>query len=114
MADQEPVGELQPEFSSDGATPTAWAEALGHLEKADVYWLATVRPDGRPHVTPLFSVWLDGALYFCTGEGERKAKNLVHNLHCVMTTGCNVIEGLDLVIEHHQTLAVVHRDHLRD
>ena len=58
-----------------------------------------MRPDGRPHVTPLFAVWLDGALYFCTGQGERKAKNLVGNPHCVITTGCNVLEGFDLVVE---------------
>jgi len=32
------------------------------LEKAEVFWLSTVRPDGRPHVTPMVSVWLDGAL----------------------------------------------------
>ena len=44
-----------------------------------MYWLSTVRPDGRPHVTPLMSVWLEGALYFCTGPDERKAKNLVRN-----------------------------------
>lgn len=45
-------------------------------------------------------VWLDGALYFCTGPGERKAQNLARNAHCVVTTGCNALsEGLDLVLE---------------
>jgi hypothetical protein len=60
-----------------------------------------VRPDGRPHVTPLIAIWLDGSLYFCTGESERKARNLVQNSHCVLTTGCNALnqEGLDLVVE---------------
>src|SRR5207302_9784686 len=63
-------------------------------------WLATARPDGRPHVTPLIAVWLDGALYFSTGEGERKAQNLARNAHCAITTGCNTLnEGLDLVVE---------------
>jgi hypothetical protein len=100
MAGKEPVAELQPQFSSEDAITTAWAEGRERLEKAEVYWLSTVRPDGRPHVTPLVAVWLDGALYFCTGLGERKAKNLVHNTHCVITTGCNALsEGLDLVVE---------------
>jgi hypothetical protein len=45
------------------------------------------------------SVWLDDALYFSTGRTERKAKNLALNSHCVVTTGCNVLEGLDLVVE---------------
>jgi general stress protein 26 len=95
----EPLTELHPRFSSEGALPTPWAEALGRLEEAKMYWLTTVRPDGRPHVTPLMAVWSDGALYFCTGETERKAKNLANNRHCVMTTGCNDLVGLDLVIE---------------
>jgi uncharacterized pyridoxamine 5'-phosphate oxidase family protein len=100
MPVQDPVAEMAQQFSSDDASPTPWAEARGRLEKAEIYWLATVRPDGRPHVTPLIAVWLDDALYFCTGESERKAKNLAVNPHCVITTGCNAInEGLDLVVE---------------
>jgi nitroimidazol reductase NimA-like FMN-containing flavoprotein (pyridoxamine 5'-phosphate oxidase superfamily) len=70
------------------------------LEQAEVYWLTTVRSDGCPHVTPLVAVWLEEALYFCTGPSERKAKNLAGNPHCVITTGCNSLaEGLDLVVE---------------
>jgi hypothetical protein len=99
MEYKEPAAELQPDFSSEGAAPTPWAEARERLEKAEVYWLTTVRPDGRPHVTPLYCVWLEGALFFCTGPGERKAKNLARSAHCILTTGCNVIEGLDLVVE---------------
>jgi nitroimidazol reductase NimA-like FMN-containing flavoprotein (pyridoxamine 5'-phosphate oxidase superfamily) len=99
MAMKEPVPELQPEFSSDDATPTPWSRARGILEKAKVYWLATVHPDERPNVTPLICVWLDGALHFCTGPDERKAKNIARNRHCVVTTGCNVFEGLDVIVE---------------
>jgi nitroimidazol reductase NimA-like FMN-containing flavoprotein (pyridoxamine 5'-phosphate oxidase superfamily) len=100
MTNKEPVTELDARFSSDDATPTAWAEARGHLEEAELYWLTTVRPDGRPHVTPLISVWLEGALYFTTGPSERKAKNLARNPHCILTTGCNALnEGLDVVVE---------------
>lgn len=95
----EPLTELEPRFSSDGAVPTPWSVGRERLEQAAVYWLATVRPDGRPHVTPLFAVWLDGALYFCTGAEERKAKNLARSSPCVMTTGCNTIAGLDVVVE---------------
>jgi uncharacterized pyridoxamine 5'-phosphate oxidase family protein len=96
----DPVAELDPRFSSDAATPTAWAEACRRLQAAEVFWLSTVRPDGRPHVTPLLAVWLDDALYFCTGPTERKAKNLARNPHCTLTTGCNGLrEGLDLVVE---------------
>jgi nitroimidazol reductase NimA-like FMN-containing flavoprotein (pyridoxamine 5'-phosphate oxidase superfamily) len=97
---QNPVAELHPQFSSDDATATAWAEGQTRLAQAEVFWLTTVRPNGRPHVTPLIAVWLDGALYFCTGPAERKAKNLAGNAHCILTTGTNALnEGFDLVIE---------------
>jgi uncharacterized pyridoxamine 5'-phosphate oxidase family protein len=98
MVEQEPVTELSV-FSSNDAVPTRWAEARGDLRDAEVYWLSTVRPGGRPHVTPLLGVWLDGALYFCTGPKERKAKNLAQNPHCVITTGRNQLDGIDIVIE---------------
>jgi len=101
MADnaKEPATELHAQYSSPGASATPWAEGRRELEGAQIYLLATVRPDGRPHVTPLLAIWMDGALYFCTGPGERKAKNLAHNAHCVITTGCNLLEGLDVVVE---------------
>lgn len=100
MTAKDPVSELQPQFSSPDATPTPWAQARERLEKAEVYWLSTVRPDGRPHVTPVVAVWLDGALYFSTGPEERKAKNLRRNSYCAVMTGCNQLsEGLDLVVE---------------
>jgi nitroimidazol reductase NimA-like FMN-containing flavoprotein (pyridoxamine 5'-phosphate oxidase superfamily) len=103
MAEREPVTDLGP-FSSDGAVATQWASALAILLDAEVYWLSTVRPgghsDGRPHVTPLLGVWLDGAVYFCTGPTERKAKNLAQNPNCVLMTGRNGLDdGLDLVVE---------------
>jgi nitroimidazol reductase NimA-like FMN-containing flavoprotein (pyridoxamine 5'-phosphate oxidase superfamily) len=97
---REPVAELDPRFSSEDAAPRTWAEVRRHLEAAEVYWISTVRPDGRPHVTPLLAVWVDGGLYFCTGPDERKAKNLERNPRCVLTTGCNALgEGLDVVVE---------------
>jgi hypothetical protein len=45
------------------------------------------------------AIWLNGALYFCTGPDERKAKNLSATCHCVLTTGHSTLDGLDLVIE---------------
>jgi general stress protein 26 len=98
MAEPEPVTELSA-FSSDDAIPTKWEHGRRELRDAEVYWLSTVRPDGRPHVTPLLGIWLDGALYFCTGREERKAKNVARNPRCVLTTGSNKLHGLDIVVE---------------
>lgn len=100
MANREPLAELDPQFSDVDASPTPWATASDALAKAEIYWVTTVRPDGRPHVTPLIAIWQDHALYFCTGEQERKARNIAANAHCAITTGCNGYgAGLDLVIE---------------
>ena len=96
---REPVTELDARYSSASA-PTPWAEGRALLAAAEVYWLTTVRPDGRPHVTPLIGVWVRDAAHFCTGPGERKARNLAHNPHCVLTTGRNDLgAGLDVVVE---------------
>ena len=79
---------------------TAWEDTRRVLETAELSWISTVRADGRPHVTPLVAVWLDGALCFCTGAGEQKAVNLRGNPHVVLTTGCSRWEsGLDVVVE---------------
>ena len=98
VAEPVPVTELSA-FSSPNATPSEWSLGRAALTNAEVYWLSTVRPDGRPHVTPLLGVWLAGAMFFCTGPDERKAKNLTKNHHCVLTTGHNTLDGFDLVLE---------------
>ena len=91
---------LDTRYSDADAVETPWPDAAAVLDGAELYWLTTVRPDGRPHVTPLIAVWLDGALHFATGPEERKAKNLDGNPHCVLTTGRNSLrEGLDVVVE---------------
>jgi hypothetical protein len=99
MASVEPVTELDRRFSAADALATTWSAAREGLEQAQVFWLSTVRPDGRPHVTTLLAVWLEPALYFCTGPDERKARNLVQNPNCVLTAGHSALEGLDLVVE---------------
>ena len=99
MAAEMPVAELDARFSSPEATPTDWAQARRQIDEAEVFWLSTVRPDGRPHVTPLLAVWHDHAMHFCTGPDERKAENLKQNPQCILTTGQNGLDGLDLVVE---------------
>ncbi|MER6015473.1 pyridoxamine 5'-phosphate oxidase family protein [Streptomyces bluensis] len=105
---KQPTAELDTRYSSAlnprpgaaGVTATAWAEAQRQLEAAEIFWVSTVRPDGRMHVTPVIAAWHDEVLYFSTGPGEQKARNLAHDAHCALTTGWNSLtEGLDLVVE---------------
>ena len=87
-------------FSNPGAEATGWDETLQALEQAEIFWVTTVRADGRPHTTPLVAVWLDGELYFSTGVGEQKEINLRNNRRVNLTTGCNDWDqGLDIVVE---------------
>lgn len=106
--EEQPTAQLDARYSSalhprPGAaevTATEWAEARRQLTTAEIFWVSTVRPDGRLHVTPVITAWHSGVLYFSTGRGEQKARNLAHDAHCALTTGGNSLtEGLDLVVE---------------
>ena len=59
----------------------------------------TWRQRCRLRSSPLLAVWHDDAVYFCTGPDERKAKNLGQNPQCILTTGENGLDGLDVVVE---------------
>ena len=63
-----------------------WAEAERRLTVAHDYWCATVHPDGRPHVMPVWGVWLDGRLWFSSAVGSRKVRNLDAEPRCTLTT----------------------------
>src|ERR1051326_4607512 len=96
----EPIAELHPDYSSAGAVATPWQEVVVVLEHAEIFWISTVRADGRPHVSPLPAMWLDNALHFSTGLDEQKGCNLLRNANCILTTGNNSYrQGLDVVVE---------------
>ena len=95
-----PVTTLDQRFSEQGAVATGWDETLRVIQDAELFWICTVRADGRPHVTPLPAVWHDDAIHFCTGPAEQKAINLTRNQYVALTTGCNDWDqGLDVVVE---------------
>jgi hypothetical protein len=95
-----PVTSVDSRYSDPSAAPTSWEETRAALERAELFWITTVRPEGRPHTTPVVAVWVDDALYFTTGPKEQKSKNLLACPHVAVTTGCNGWEsGLDVVVE---------------
>ena len=96
----EPTARFDRRFSDSESEATPWADVVAVLERAELYWLTTVRTDGRPHVTPLIGVHHDGAVHFVTGSGEQKARNLEHSAKVALTTGTNTwAQGLDVVVE---------------
>ena len=63
-----------------------WTWAVERLERAHDYWVATSWPDGRPHVMPVWGAWVDGAVWFSCSRGSRKARNLLRDARCSVTT----------------------------
>jgi general stress protein 26 len=100
MTGFEPTARLVEEFSEPNAEALPWSDAVAVLESSEMFWLSTVRRDGRPHVAPLPAMWLDGRLHFCTGAREQKARNIEANANCVITTGTNSYRsGIDVTVE---------------
>ena len=83
-------------FAPENPSLTPWSEAEAALVEAKTYWLATVRPDARPHVMPVWGVWLDGRFFFSTSSTSRKGKNLARNAHCTISVSRHAI---DIVVE---------------
>lgn len=81
-----------------GSKPIPWSRALEQLDAgADgTFWLATTRPDGRPHVAAVGALWAEGKVYVVSGPGTRKSRNLAKNPSCVVSVA---LKGLDVVIE---------------
>jgi len=63
-----------------------WKYANDRLTKSRNYYLATSRPDGSPHVMPIWGIWVDSVFYFSTGRESRKARNLAAHPPCVVCT----------------------------
>ncbi|MGX9789582.1 pyridoxamine 5'-phosphate oxidase family protein [Mycobacterium sp. MMS18-G62] len=92
-------GKLDTRFSQ-ATEPVDWQQVSEALSEAELYWLTTVRGDGRPHVTPQVGVWVDDAFVFCTGATEQKFRNLEHSKAVAVTTGNNAwADRLDVVVE---------------
>ncbi len=59
-------------------------------------WLATINPDGSPHVTGVGALWVDGTFWFETGEHTRKGRNLAHDPRCTLSLAAH---AFDLIVE---------------
>jgi nitroimidazol reductase NimA-like FMN-containing flavoprotein (pyridoxamine 5'-phosphate oxidase superfamily) len=73
-----------PAAEGSGLLPWSWAEE--RLIRSHDFWLATVTPQGAPHLMPVWAVWQDGGLWFSSGNGSRKARNLSGEPRCTLST----------------------------
>ena len=78
--------------SGEGMLP--WSHVDERMAQARNYWVATTRPDGRPHCVPTWGAWVDGTFYFGSGPRSRKARNLSANPNVVV----HLESGDDVVI----------------
>src|SRR3984885_9841907 len=72
--------------SDDLSALKPWAWDVERLEKSHNYWIATSRPDGRPHLMVVWGIWWNGGFWLCTGPKTRKAKNIAAQPHCIVGT----------------------------
>jgi hypothetical protein len=81
-----------------------WSRAVAQLNKLQprggsrgpTCWLATTRPDGRPHVAGVVGFWTDDTLFFVTGPKTRKAQNIARDPRCNIAIS---LPDLDLVLD---------------
>ncbi|MGH2418330.1 MAG: pyridoxamine 5'-phosphate oxidase family protein [Candidatus Limnocylindria bacterium] len=84
-----------------GEPALEWSRArdavdVGSRGSGVTHFLSTIRPDGRPHAAGVGAIWMDGDLYFTSGPGTQKSRNLAGNPACTMSVR---LEGIDLVFE---------------
>ena len=100
--EQERTPDRERSLRPDDTSTTSWEMARERLANPEVprtCWLATTRPDGRPHLMPVIGFWIDGAMHVVAGERTRKARNLQANSRCVVATTSTTLPSLDIVLE---------------
>jgi PPOX class probable F420-dependent enzyme len=80
-----------------------WSVVSDRLARERNYWVATTHPDGRPHVMPVWGLWLEQTFYFATDPASRKARNLEANPNVVV----HLESGDDVVVLEGSAEAVV-------
>jgi len=72
--------------SNDTTGLKHWQWAVERLEKSHNYWIATSRPEARPHLMVVWGIWWQDAFWFSTGPRTRKAKNIAAHPYVVIAT----------------------------
>jgi hypothetical protein len=82
----------------EGGEKMPWSFVVQRLTTARNFWVATVRPDGRPHAAPIWGVFVEDDLYLETDPGTVKARNLAAdprvNVHPELADEVVIVEGL--------------------
>lgn len=71
-----------------------WSQVERSLAAARSIWVSSTRPDGRPHAVPVWFCWYESDIYFVTGRGTQKARNLAHQPYAIV----HAADGDDAII----------------
>jgi general stress protein 26 len=62
--------------ANEGSGLFPWSHVAERMTESRNYWIGTTCPDGRPHVMPVWGVWVEGAFYFATSRTSVKGRNI--------------------------------------
>ncbi len=104
--------QMPPNYSIPGMETRLlpWQHARERLENARIYWIGTTRPNRRPHITPVWAVWLDNTLYFDGNPATRRGRNIAANPAITVHLESGG-DGKDVVIVEGDAYEVTHPDH---
>ena len=107
--------------AAEGLPPLSWDDVVEKLDtksapapdahNSRTTWLTTLNTDGSPHVTAVGAVWVDGAFWFQTGAGTKKARNVARDPRCSVAVSIRdadvVVDGTAVRVTEHDALVRV-------
>jgi general stress protein 26 len=99
--------------AEEGSGLIPWAAAEEKLATSKNYWVSTITPvgvPGRPHLMPVWALWLDSAVWFSSALRSRKVRNIAVNPQCTVATEDSdnpvIVSGTaEIVVGRDETLA---------
>jgi nitroimidazol reductase NimA-like FMN-containing flavoprotein (pyridoxamine 5'-phosphate oxidase superfamily) len=89
----------------------SWERIEERMSTSSNYWIGSSRPDGRPHVMPVWGVWIERMFYFSTDRKSRKGRNLLHNpavvVHLESGDDVVIVEGMATEVKDRARLAAI-------
>ena len=78
-------------------THPKYAHVDQRLRSEPIIWLSSVRPDGRPHLVPVWFLWDGASVFIFSQPGAQKIRNLQANPNVTLALEA-ADEGADIAI----------------
>jgi hypothetical protein len=70
---------LPPGYADNPQSILEWEQVAERLSSSKNYWLASTRPDGRPHTVPRWGVFIENKFYYDGSPETVHARNILEN-----------------------------------